>query len=250
MLNLRTVTITKWSRIAIMVHSTTTHWSCQHGECTKFFRGWRHEPLKLCHCMLFLLLSTLFLFAVQSSDVISATDKTFHKLLESKLPVLVKFYAPWYYIVVADFLFTYSLARCGHCKSLAPTWEKVATSLKGLANIVKVDCTVEQSLCGKYSIQGYPTLKLFKNKGKKVQDYQQARDLAAIVRFTQGEIDDKSLKIKNDGDLTKFLEKDAALPHVILFSEKAAPAPLFKALSCSFDGTFWLEWVFVVLDLS
>lgn len=36
----------------------------------------------------------------------------------------VEYYAPW----------------CGHCKSLAPHWGKLATALKGRINIAKVDC--------------------------------------------------------------------------------------------------------------
>lgn len=169
---------------------------------------------------MFLLFLT-FIFAIQCSDAITATEKNFNKILDSKLPSFVKFYAPW----------------CGHCKSLAPAWEKAATSLKGLVNVVKVDCTVEQNLCQKFQVQGYPTLKLFKNKGKQVKDYQQGRDLSSLVKYATSEIDDKSVKIKSDVDLTKFLDKSAELPHVILFSEKTVVAPLYKALSSVFDGS-------------
>lgn len=73
------------------------------------------------------------------------------EVLSSPLPYLVEFFAPW----------------CGHCKRLAPEWEKAATKLKGTAQtfirflsmpgvvpVGKVDCTVHQGLCGRHGVQG------------------------------------------------------------------------------------------------
>jgi len=162
------------------------------------------------------------------SDVVTVTDKNWKKeVVDSPLPVLVKFYAPW----------------CGHCKSLAPTWEKVATNLKGMVQVVKVDCTVEQALCGRFKIQGYPTLKLFKDKAKTVNDYQQAREAAAIIKYATDQIPNNVVAIKDDATLASFLAKTAELPHVILFSQKSTVAPLYKALSAWFAGKLVLGQV-------
>ena len=51
---------------------------------------------------------------------------------------LVKFYAPW----------------CGHCKTLAPTWEEVANELKGVVNVAKVDVMSNRALGTRFEIEG------------------------------------------------------------------------------------------------
>jgi len=47
------------------------------------------------------------------SNVVVLTDSNFDSVVNGDKNVLVKFYAPW----------------CGHCKTLAPIWEKVAIDL-------------------------------------------------------------------------------------------------------------------------
>ena len=50
-----------------------------------------------------------------SGPVLSVSKKTFKsQILESDLPAVVEFFAPW----------------CGHCQQLAPTYTKVANNLQ------------------------------------------------------------------------------------------------------------------------
>jgi len=158
---------------------------------------------------------------VSGSDVIDLDPNTFKtQVLESDLPFMVEFFAPW----------------CGHCKSLAPEWEKAATNLKGIAPLGKVDCTTHQTLCQQYKVEGYPTIKVFSEKGKKISDYQQARQAGAIVRFVTDEIPNHVTRIKDINSLSNFLNEYSEIPHIILFSSKADISPIMKSLSVSFKG--------------
>ena len=78
---------------------------------------------------------------------------------------MVEFYAPW----------------CGHCKSLAPEYEKAARALKGIINIGAVDMTTDQAVGAPFNIQGFPTIKLFganKNSPSTIRALAQLRPLS------------------------------------------------------------------------
>jgi protein disulfide-isomerase-like protein len=64
--------------------------------------------------------------------------------------------------------------RCHHCKQLAPHYEQAARLMKDAENPVafaKIDATLEQTLAQEYSIEGYPTLKIFHKNSPKPVDY-------------------------------------------------------------------------------
>lgn len=67
---------------------------------------------------------------------------------------LLELYAPW----------------CGHCKTLRPEWAKLATSLKGVAKVAKLDASVNRQFDQTYGLKGYPTIVLIPggHKDKKI----------------------------------------------------------------------------------
>jgi protein disulfide-isomerase A6 len=101
---------------------------------------------------------------VLSGDNFDAT------VLKSGKNAIVKFYAPW----------------CGHCKALAPAWNELGDSYAGSSSVVigDVDCTVEEDLCSRFEVRGYPTLKYFNTEtGEAGEDYQSGRDLDSLKEF-------------------------------------------------------------------
>lgn len=57
-----------------------------------------------------------------------------------------------------------------------------ALSSNNRVKVAAIDCTMNESVCGQYEVQGYPTLKYF-YAGKEVQDYQEPRTKDAVVQF-------------------------------------------------------------------
>lgn len=105
----------------------------------------------------------------QESNVLVLTDSTIEDALKENSHILIEFYAPW----------------CGHCKRLAPEYEKAADLLKEsgvAARIAKVDSTVEKSAAAAYSIRGYPTLLYFEN-GQMVEKYSGGRTADEISKY-------------------------------------------------------------------
>lgn len=167
----------------------------------------------------------------KKGPVTQLTTRTFSKaVLDSNLPAVVEFYAPW----------------CGHCKALAPQYQKVAESLQGIATVAAVDCddTDNQPLCGEYKVQGFPTLKIFpankprasaKSRKKLPSDYNGPRTAKAIADALTAALPASQIsKVKDAQSFTNFTNTASSLPKVVLFTDKPRTSALYKSLSLRF----------------
>jgi len=165
-----------------------------------------------------LLASVLALAALcAASDVLDLTTDNFDSTLKDVDIALVEFFAPW----------------CGHCKSLAPEYEKAATELKANdppVTLAKVDATIEGSLASKFGVSGYPTLKIFR-KGVESGPYEGPRTSAGIVKYMQKQSGPSAKVLTTPAEADKFLQ---TTEHTIvgIFDSKDSPlASAFQQLA-------------------
>ncbi|RMF21143.1 MAG: thioredoxin [Cyanobacteria bacterium J083] len=81
------------------------------------------------------------------SATAAVTDANFkEEVLDSDVPVLVDFWAPW----------------CGPCRMVAPVVEEIAEQYDGKVKVVKVNTDENPNVASQYGIRSIPTLMIFK----------------------------------------------------------------------------------------
>ena len=84
------------------------------------------------------------------NEPVHVTDAAFEKtVLQSQVPVIVDFWAPW----------------CGPCRMVAPVLDKIAKEQAGKLLVAKVNTDENPEWAMRYGVQGIPTM-LFVANGK------------------------------------------------------------------------------------
>ncbi|KAG5251887.1 protein disulfide-isomerase [Salix suchowensis] len=130
--------------------------------------------MERCH-QIWYAFGTLALLAVSAlaDDVVVLTEGNFEEEVGRDRGALVEFYAPW----------------CGHCKKLAPEYEKLGSSFKKAKTVLigKVDCDEHKGVCSKYGVSGYPTLQWFPKGSLEPKKYEGPRTVEALAEFVNNE---------------------------------------------------------------
>jgi len=109
-------------------------------------------------------------------EPVHVTDAAFEKtVLQSPIPVIVDFWAPW----------------CGPCKMVAPILDKLAKELAGKVLIAKVNTDENPEWAMKFGVQGIPTM-LFVFNGKVVH-----RQVGALPEPMLRDVVNEFLKVVN-----------------------------------------------------
>jgi len=165
-----------------------------------------------------------------ASDVIDLDGHNFDKIVkDASRDVLVEFYAPW----------------CGHCKRLAPDYEKVATAFKNEDGVVIAKMDADQAgnkaAAAAYDVSGFPTIKWFPKGDKSGQEYSAGRspedfvnwinDKVGTHRTVGGLLNEKAGRVETlDSLAAEFLEsgdQTAALAEIKKVAAGGADAQLY-----------------------
>jgi len=166
--------------------------------------------------------------SMASEHVASLTSASFPTYVSNNPFTMVEFFAPW----------------CGHCKKLAPEYEKVAEQFAGRAGFAAVDATEEKQLARIYNIKGYPTLRWF-FRGREITEYEGPRTADGIAAWVQSRLEPAYSDLEESTDLTQAIAAAGDSSVIILAGKGDKNNDLhsaFEAVAQKYRGRCLFLW--------
>lgn len=99
--------------------------------------------------------------------VLTVTDSTFeNEVIQSSVPALVDFWAPW----------------CAPCRAMGPLVDRLATELLGKVKVLKLNTSDSTEVPSRYGVTAIPTFLVFKG-GKVVEQIVGGRPYEELKSF-------------------------------------------------------------------
>ena len=140
------------------------------------------------HMRTVLILAT-FVASLCRATVTPLDDNNIDQLLKSNEIVFVNFYADW----------------CRFSQMLKPIFAEASEKFKDVAPgkvlWANVDADKQQAIAGKYNVNKYPTLKLFRNGELVKKEYRSQRSVEALTAFVQKQLDSAIQKFTNEQEV-------------------------------------------------
>jgi len=166
----------------------------------------------------------------EEENVLVLNKDNFDEALKLHPFLLVEYYAPW----------------CGHCKALAPKYAAAATKLKEEGSeikLAKVDATIEKELGDKAGVQGFPTIKFYKNDNK--VEYTGGRDTDQIISWLKKRSGPVAKQLSTAKEVSEFGESANVVVIGFFEGEDSAEAKEFLKSAEAHDdvafGVFYEE---------
>jgi len=153
--------------------------------------------------------------------VLVLDDDNFDDAIKENPLILVEFYAPW----------------CGHCKQLAPEYAKAAEKLAAAnspVKLAKVDATEAKELGTRFAIQGFPTLKFFRDG--KPSEYNGGRTESEIVSWLSKKSGPAAKDLATTEDLDHMKEANDVFALGVFASADSAAAKAFLSVANDVDS--------------